>query len=319
MRNRNNRVAAAIFFLVVGALLCGFSFGVLGFDFKGPGAGKYVTNTYETGDEFADIKIAGDMEKITFIPAEDSECRVVCYEDENDPHHVRVENGTLTIDRLNPARWHLTIGFITESPTITVYLPKDVYRKLMIDADTGDVEIPRDFSFDSIGIILDTGDVDCFASASNDIDIRTDTGHIKVAGVTAAGLRLKSDTGRMELEDVGISGDMELKEGTGKTILDNVSCRNFISNGSTGSLVMTDTTALGEFNLERNTGDIEFHGCDAENIYVKTDTGDVTGTLLTEKVFITKTDTGKVDVPETSSGGRCEIKTDTGNIRIRIQ
>ena len=31
----------------------------------------------------------------------------------------------------------------------------------------------------------------------------------------------------------------------------------------------------GEFNLERNTGDIEFHGCDAETIYVETDTGDV--------------------------------------------
>ena len=75
----------------------------------------------------------------------------------------------------------------------------------------------------------------------------------------------------------------------------------------------------GEFNLERNTGDIEFHGCDAETIYVETDTGDVTGTLLTDKVFITETDTGSVDVPKSVSGGRCEISTDTGDIRIEIQ
>ncbi len=29
-------------------------------------------------------------------------------------------------------------------------------------------------------------------------------------------------------------------------------------------------------------------GCDAETIYIKTDTGNVSGTLLTEKVFITE-------------------------------
>ncbi len=319
MGKRNHWITAAVFFLAAGALLCALSIGVLGFDFKGPGAGKYVTNTYEVRDEFADIKIDGDTEKITFLPAEDAECRIVCYEDENDPHHVRVENGILIIDRLNPARWHLNIGIFTESPTVTAYLPQDTYRKLMIDADTGDVEVPRDFSFDSISIILDTGDVSCFAPASEDIEIRTDTGHITVSGVSAAGLRLKSDTGRMELSDVVISGDIELKEGTGKALLEHVSCTNLVSKGSTGSLAMTDTTASGEFNLERSTGDIEFHGCDAEKIYAKTNTGDVTGTLLTEKVFAADSDTGKVDVPGTSSGGRCEITTDTGDIRIRIQ
>lgn len=62
-----------------------------------------------------------------------------------------------------------------------------------------------------------------------------------------------------------------------------------------------------------------FNHCDAETIYVNTDTGSVTGTLLTDKVFIIETDTGSVDVPKSITGGRCEITTDTGNIRITIE
>ena len=44
----------------------------------------------------------------------------------------------------------------------------------------------------------------------------------------------------------------------------------------------------------------------------------MTGSLLTGKVFATETATGSVEIPHTAEGGRCEIKTATGNIRITI-
>ena len=53
-------------------------------------------------------------------------------------------------------------------------------------------------------------------------------------------------------------------------------------------------------------------------IPVKTSTGDVTGNLRTEKVFVTKTSTGDVRVPNTASGGKCTITTSTGDIRITV-
>ena len=46
---------------------------------------------------------------------------------------------------------------------------------------------------------------------------------------------------------------------------------------------------------------------------------DFFGSLLTDKVFITDTDTGSVDVPKTPAGGRCEIKTGTGDIKMEIK
>jgi len=63
---------------------------------------------------------------------------------------------------------------------------------------------------------------------------------------------------------------------------------------------------------------VEFTACDAGEIVIETDTGDVEGTLLSDKIFITETDTGRIDVPKTTTGGRCQITTDTGDIKIKI-
>ena len=312
-------IITAIVLLVTGIVICGVSFGVLGFDLGKLSTVTYVTNTYDVSEKFQNISIDGDTENIKFVFSEEEKCRVVCFEEENDLHTVGVEDQTLTIEKKDRKGFWWNVSIATESPSITVYLPEKVYKELSIESDTGDVEIPKEFSFDTINVNLDTGDMSCLASAEGDIRVRTDTGHITIADVTASGMLLSSDTGKMELSDVKISGDLEIQEHTGKVVLENVKCRNFTSDGDTGSLVMTNVTASGEFNLERNTGDIEFHGCDAETIYVETDTGDVTGTLLTDKVFITETDTGSVDVPKSVSGGRCEISTDTGDIRIEIQ
>ena len=55
---------------------------------------------------------------------------------------------------------------------------------------------------------------------------------------------------------------------------------------------------------------------DAANITVKTDTGSIKGTILTEKIIFAKADTGSVKVPESVTGGKCNLTTDTGSIKI---
>ena len=82
---------------------------------------------------------------------------------------------------------------------------------------------------------------------------------------------------------------------------------------------MKNVVATGTISIKSDTGDVRFEGSDAIEISVKTDTGDVTGTLLSEKVFITETSTGSINVPKTTSGGKCEITTSTGDINIRIK
>jgi DUF4097 and DUF4098 domain-containing protein YvlB len=105
---------------------------------------------------------------------------------------------------------------------------------------------------------------------------------------------------------------------TGDTKLQDVTCRSLVSNGSTGDIFLKNVLAVEKFHVERSTGDVNFELSDAAEIDVETDTGDIEGSLLTDKIFITRTDTGRVRVPDSAGGGRCELTTDTGDIRISI-
>ena len=316
MRTHKRLTVLAIVLVVLGILVCAISFTAMGFDFKALNTADYVTNEYEVGESFENISITGDTEEIVFAPAEDGKCRVVCYEDKKEPHNVRVESGTLTIDRKANRRWHL--GFFFGTPRITVYLSDTAYGILSIDADTGDVTVPEDFSFESIDIKLSTGDVSLSASARGLAAVRTSTGRIGLRDMSAGDINLSQDTGHASVNNVTCDGKFETKISTGKTDLTGVSCGDLYSAGSTGSMTLRKVIASGEFHLKRSTGDIRFDGCDAEAVYVKTDTGDIEGTLLSDKVFRTDTDTGKVDVPVSAEGGICELTTDTGNISISI-
>ena len=115
------------------------------------------------------------------------------------------------------------------------------------------------------------------------------------------------------------TGDVSVNVSTGKTVMTDVVCQNMDSNGSTGKISLQNVAASGTLSIKRSTGDVHFDGCDAAEIYVTTDTGSVTGTLLSEKVFIAASDTGRIDVPKTATGGRCEITTDTGDIRLSVK
>ena len=93
---------------------------------------------------------------------------------------------------------------------------------------------------------------------------------------------------------------------------------NAESSYRTGDVNLTQFIASGRITIKRSTGDIRFDMCDAAELEVETDTGSIRGSLLTEKVFIAKSDTGRVSVPETTSGGVCKLTTDTGDIKIEI-
>ena len=313
-------ISAGAAMLGAGALICGISFATMGFDFAKLGTVEYVTNTTDVEEKFQHITINANIEDVALVPADDGACKVVCFEPKDDPNKVSVNKDTLIIEKEKKQGWHLfDFGSVTENPKITVYLPDDSYKALLIDTDTGDVDVPADFSFESISIESDTGDASCDASADEGIEIKSNTGDIIITDVSAKELKLTSDTGKMNISDAEISEDVTIRENTGNVSMKNVTCKKFTSKEDSGDLTMTSVRAEEEFNLESDTGDIRFDGCDAETISIKTDTGDVTGTLLSEKVFITDSDTGNIDVAKTTTGGKCEVTTDTGDIKIDIK
>ena len=131
-------------------------------------------------------------------------------------------------------------------------------------------------------------------------------------------IKIKTSTGKITISDIDCQSNITTEVSVGKTHLTNVTCNTLTSSGSTGDVSLKNVVCSDKLSIKRSTGDVKLDGCDAAEISITTDTGDVRGTLLSDKVFIAQTDTGRVDVPKTTSGGKCEITTSTGSIKMEV-
>lgn len=288
-------------------------------NFKNFGNVKYETETFEIEEEFHSISMDTETADILFLRSEDGKCRVVCFEPEDATNSVAVQDGTLKITETYEKGWRGLIGFSTQTPKITVYLPSAEYRTLRIAEHTGNIEIPKDFCFNDMDLSASTGNVKNAASVTGLIKIATSTGNIRLENLSAGALELSASTGTIIAEAVTCEGDTTIHVSTGNVKLTGVTCKSLLSGGSTGNMGMTNVLVAEALRIERSTGNVSFDGCDAGEISVKTSTGSVKGSLRSEKIFLTKSNTGEIRVPATATGGRCEITTTTGSIEIEIK
>ncbi len=309
----------ATLLLVIGIIIFGVVMMKFKWDFGKLQTTKYETNDYEISESYKNISIKGDTADILFVPSTDNISKIVCYEQKNAKHTVKVNEDTLVIELVDNRKWYEHIGISFDTQKITVYIPKGEYGELYIKESTGDVEIPKEFKFENIDIALSTGDVKCMASAVGKIKTHASTGDIYIDNVSADMLDLAVSTGKIDANSVNCATDFKVKVSTGDASLTDISCKNLYSNGSTGDIYLKNVICEQTLSAKRSTGDISFEKCDAAEILTKTSTGSVKGSLLSSKVFIAETDTGSVKVPKTTEGGKCEITTDTGNINIIIE
>ncbi len=310
-------IILAVSLMIIGLLVFTVAASSVGWDFTKLGIVKHETNTHDISEEFNGISIKTDTADIDFLPSEDGKIKVVCYEKENMKHSVLVSDGTLKIEIVDTRKWYEHISWYSSSK-ITVYLPEGEYSSLVIDEDTGDIDISNKFKFESVDIKASTGDVELYSSADS-VKIKTSTGDIRVENINANSIDLTVSTGDVTVIGAVCEGDLNITVSTGKSNVTDTKCKNLISTGDTGDIKLKGVVASEKFSIERDTGDVKFEGCDAAEIYVTTDTGDVEGTFLSDKVFLAFSDTGDIDVPKTITGGRCEITTDTGDIKLSVK
>ncbi len=299
MKKIRTKLIIAASLILLGAIIFAGAMTSIKWDFRRLSTVKMQTNVYEISEQFDDISIISSTADIVFVPSEDDECKVVCYEEIKMAHTVNVEDGTLKIDFKNEKKWLDYIGLNFYSPKITVFLPAGEYGALKINNSTGHISLPDSFSFGTIDVAISTGDVECKASATDTIKIKTSTGDIGLLNASA--------------------NSIELLLSTGDVMVSNVRCDSFTSTANTGDIMLEDVIVAGKLTIERTTGDVELEDSDAGEIWIETNTGDVEGTLLSEKIFITNTTTGDVDVPRNTTGGVCAITTTTGDIEISIK
>ena len=281
---------------------------------------EVVTNEYVINDEYQNFKIEMSTSKLVFAKAEDTKTKVVCIERKKQYHEVKVVENALNITYKEELKWYekLFSWDFTERK-VTVYLPEKDYGDLNIKSSTGNLLIPSDFSFNSLTVKLSTGDIDIQSNVTNNTKIETSTGDIKLTGVTTKKLDVTASTGNLTLKDINVTTDSSLKASTGKINLNNFKANNLTVNVSTGRINLTDTIVNQHLEIKASTGDVTLTDSDADTIKVQTDTGDIKGTLLTDKIFYAHSDTGKVNVPKSTTGGLCELISDTGDITVSIK
>lgn len=331
-------IIVALILIASGILLCGIGLAATKFSFKQLSDTGYTTKIHAVTQDFSSINIDVNVADIAFILSPDGENRVECYENDKHTYTVGIEGGALTIREIKNINIlnFISIGF--NSPRVTLYLSRTEFEQLTINTETSLVVVPQEFSFKNTTISTDTGDVSYRAATSGELNIKATTGRITVSGVSPASVRLKASTGSISLMTARVAGDVNIRTSTGRMHIEEVECQslevvsttgdkgisdikcqNLYVESSTGYAHLTNVIASDRLGIETDTGRVILDGCDAASIKIETDTGDVEGTLLSEKVFYAESDTGRIRVPHTTSGGICEINTDTGDITIKIQ
>lgn len=280
---------------------------------------EIVTNTYELENDFSDIDINLDTSNLEFKISSDDAKKVVCEETDKDVHKVEVKDGTLFVKQTNLRAWYekiLSLG--SWNLKVTVYLPRSEFSKLNIENDTGNISIPSDYSFEEVQIDGHTGNVIFDSNVRGTFEIKVSTGNVFTSKTIAQNLVIIASTGKINIEDVNVEEDIKITVSTGNITTNNVKANNLTCKASTGNLTISNTLIGEKMTIQTSTGNVKFEMSDAQDINVKTSTGTVKGTLLSEKIFYAESSSGKVKVPHSFSGGKCEIETSSGNIEIEL-
>ena len=317
-RSAKKWLFATSLLLLVGLILFGGAMTAMGWDFSKLSMGKYETNRHEIEQTVRDVAVTTGTADVRILPAEDGKVTVVCHERERVVHKVEVRDGVLSVTVEDTRRWYEHIGFFPGTSSVTVYLPAGEYGAASLRTSTGNVEVAEDFTFQSIDAQATTGHITCRASATGKIVLGATTGDLSAKALCAESMELSVSTGNIRLENVTCEGALSFRVSTGQATLAGVRAAILTSTGTTGNAILSDVIVTGEMRIERSTGNVRFTDCDAATLHIETETGDVTGSLLSPKIFLAHSDTGRVTVPETETGGICRIHTDTGDVRITV-
>ena len=83
------------------------------------GTRNTAVNEFEFTEEISKIDILVNTTDVEILPASDGVTKIVCREDQREPHTVRVEDGTLKIG-MEKQPWHRKISFFSIGEEIAV-------------------------------------------------------------------------------------------------------------------------------------------------------------------------------------------------------
>lgn len=312
-------IMIAVIMITVGSITSVCAMAAIGFDFTKMNTVSFETNTYAVDDGFTSISVNGAECDIKLRPSGDGSCKVVCHESDKISHTVSVENNELIVERHDNRRWYEYIGAYWGSMEVVIYIPQGEYEELYALNLSGDIDIPEGYTFGSAEIQSTSGNINFKADVSGELSIQTTSGDIYIGEITSENLAAASTSGNLTIKNVTAQNAIGIQTVSGDVEVSGVRCKNIAADTSSGDLEFRDVIMTDDMYVESVSGDVDLYRCDADSLWINTSSGDVSGTLLTEKIFLTDTSSGDIDVPRSTSGGKCEITTVSGDIEFDIE
>lgn len=304
----------ALSLTAAGILIVTAALFAMNFDFRKLDTNNYISKTHNIEEAFSVICADVHTTNIQFLPSDSEECRVECEDmTESELVTVKVRDGKLHITQEDNRKWYEHIGINVRSPKVTVYLPYDACD-LEVESSTGDITVAKELAFSNVDIETSTGRIQFDAQVGTNLKLESTTGSIACRGTGAEKVTLKATTGEILVENQECD-TLEAKTSTGSIQIKDCHASEMRVNATSGSVGFADTYHK-ELTVKTSTGDVRFENCEGSNLKIDTSTGDVTGSLRGPMMFLCKTSTGDIDVDDSSTGGRCEVTTSTGDIEI---
>ncbi|MBQ8732590.1 MAG: DUF4097 family beta strand repeat protein [Oscillospiraceae bacterium] len=291
--------------VALGAILLGLVLTAVGGMMVGFNLSKLGTMTFDTVSH----PVEGEVERITvrdvestvlLTPSEDDQCRVVTQDNQEIYHTVTLEEGHLTVTRIDRRAWYQKLNFWwNQSLAVEVQLPRRVYGALLLESVSGAIRVEEGFSFSEVTLTTVSGDIAFTGAVSGELQGSTTSGNLTLRSGSCEALSLFTVSGNTDLADVR--------------------AKSLSAEGTSGNLTLERVTVEETATLETVSGEIVLEESDSGSLELTTVSGNVTGTLLTGKTFRTETVSGRITVPENdSAGGQCRISTVSGNVSLSL-
>ena len=153
---------------------------------------------------------------VEFVPTSDGTKKVVFYENDKVWHEDKVEEHTLYVVSKEEKKWWNWLAPDFSKKKIEVRLPASELGELKIKNSTGDIKVPKEYSFDLANIDLSTGDIDYSAVVKGELSVTSSTGNVSVNDITAKSVKIKRSTGSLKMKNVTVEETIETDGSTGK-------------------------------------------------------------------------------------------------------
>ncbi|MEG0286057.1 MAG: DUF4097 family beta strand repeat-containing protein [Vagococcus sp.] len=139
---------------------------------------------------------------------------------EKDKATVRAQNGRLSIESGKNDKWRIL-------PTLTnhvdIYLPKEYQKDLIIETNSGSVELADSFELNKVSIEQNSGDLKIKEIKADEMSFRTSSGSLKGDLLDSDNIKAASNSGSVKFGKILGNADLETKSGSIKTSFVSVS------------------------------------------------------------------------------------------------